>query len=98
MKLSYVIITVLVIFFVFFVHRCAYQSDQSDIKSFLSQRSQTVFSSEQHFLNIGPYWVSKNYRIYKVVSSTHETYWFRFGSPFGYDVEKEEGNGHVKLK
>lgn len=98
MKLTYLVLAVLVIFFVIFVHGCAYQSDQSDIKSFLAQRNETVVSSEQHFLSIGPYWASKNYRIYKVVSSTHEIYWFRFGSPFGYDVEKAEGNDYVKLK
>jgi hypothetical protein len=75
------------------------RSDKIDITKYLfcEQSNEKPVEIDKRVLSCGPYWVTKDYRIYKVTSDKGREYWFRFGM-FSYDVEEKTASGYKKLK
>lgn len=70
------------------------KADEADIQKWVSSRDYVVKNIDRRVLASGPYWNTKNYRIY-VVDTSHGKYWFRFGI-FSPDVYRELDNGEYE--
>jgi hypothetical protein len=71
-----------------------YSSDSKDINTWVTSSGDIVTNIDQRTWNTGPYFLTKNYRIYKV-DTKQTTYWFRFGF-FSPDIYKEDSPNHYQ--
>jgi len=62
-------------------------SDRKEINTWAATNKHVVSSIDRHHFDIGPFWHSKNCRIYKVQVEDGKTFWFRFGF-WGTDIEE----------
>lgn len=87
-----------VIVFACLVQGCVVEKDRRDINSWVTSKGDSIVSIEQKYWSIGPYWVSKNRRIYQVFTSDKHEYWFRMGNFFRDDVEEKVAGGYNILQ
>jgi len=82
-------ITIIFMIVVFFISSATNSSDQAKIQKWASDNKYVIVTSERCFFYSGPYWTTKNTRIYKVDLENNKTHWFRFGL-WGTDTDIEE--------
>lgn len=95
MKCKYMTETLLfigIIAIALLLYGCMYSSDTKEMTAWVSDRGDTVTNIDQRTWNTGPYFLTKNYRIYKV-DTKKTTYWFRYGL-FSPDIYKEGSPEH----
>ncbi len=95
--MKHVTIFVVPIVIILLLASCIFSSDKRDIKSWAAKNKVEVVEIDQRLFSRGPYYVTKDRRIYKVTTSDG-IYWFRYGNLFGNDIEKESGTSYIKIK
>jgi len=80
------VIVVIALLIVFIILPMVDSSDRKSINKWATTNNHVVSAIDRHHFNTGPFWHSKNCRIYKV-QTEDGIFWFRFGL-FGADIEK----------
>lgn len=62
-------------------------SDRTSISDWAATNNHVVSNIDRHHFDVGPFWYSKNCRIYKVQVEDGKTFWFRFRF-WGTDIEE----------
>lgn len=94
--LTIIILAIAVIFIGGCVYSCTTGSDHRAIAQYVAPASTTEV--DRRLIGTGPYWVTKDYRVYYVRTSNNRELWFRFGGILGFDVEESINGKYVKLK
>lgn len=89
MKKEKFVFAIIILVFVIFIFTTGdiISRDQAKIQQWATDNGYLIVKSERCFWHTGPYWASKDMRIYKVDLENQKTYWFRFGL-FGTDIEE----------
>lgn len=53
--------------------------DRTAINDWAATNKHVISSIDRHHFDIGPFWIGKNCRIYKVQVEDQKIFWFRFG-------------------
>lgn len=92
--------TVIVVLFLIIVggimiHGCTTNNDREKIHAFVDP--ERTVEIDRRTWRTGPYWVTKNCRIYYVRTTDNRELWFRFDL-FGFDVEEKINDDYVTCK
>lgn len=87
-KKLFVVIIIILVLSLFVILPAQQRSDEAYISQWAGDNSHNVSSIERCYWTMGPYWYSKNTRIYKV-KTDDGTFWFRFRF-LGTDIEEYE--------
>jgi len=91
-----VVVIVLVIATLVYIGLAGFGNDRKRIATRMTEHGEKIIEIDRCFIHSGPYWLSKNYRIYQVTTEKGE-YWIRFGL-FTPDIEKKTESGYTGEK
>jgi len=91
-----VIIILVIIVLGLWCYNQTINNDENEIREWVSKRGETTTNVDLRTFHTGPYYITKNYRIFKV-DTDKNVYWFRFGW-FSPDIYKETNGDYTEVK